>query len=88
MKVSGLFDVPTVKILLMLAERSEVRYAELAKAVRSRGTLSISLRELGEEGLMERRIVSSKPIQAYYSLTEKGKDVAKSLSELKRILSK
>ena len=72
----------------MLSEGNETRYADLAKAVRSRGTLSLSSKELGEDGLTERRVVPSKPIQVYYSLTERGKDVAKNLSELRKELSK
>jgi len=67
-------------------EKGEVRYTDLADLFTSRGTLSLNLKDLEEEKLIQRRIVTSKPIQAYYSLTEKGKEVAKRFNEMKRLL--
>ena len=85
-KISSLLQTPSVKILFFLLERGEVRYADLTKLMTSRGTLSLNLKELSEEGLMQRRIVTTKPIQAHYSLTEKGKQIAIHLDRIQKIV--
>ncbi len=85
-KISSLLQTPSVKILLFLLERGEVRYADLTKLMTSRGTLSLNLKELSEEGLVQRRIVTTKPIQAHYSLTEKGKQIAIHLDRIQKIV--
>ena len=85
-KISSLLQTPSVKILLFLLERGEVRYADLTKLMTSRGTLSLNLKELSEEGLIQRRIVTTKPIQAHYSLTEKGKQIAIHLGRIQKIV--
>ena len=72
-------------ILLYLFEKEETRYSELTKLIKSRGTLSLNLKELDEEGLIKRRIVDSKPIQAYYSLSKKGREIAKRFNEIKEL---
>ena len=41
--------------------RGEVRYADLTKLIDSRGTPSLNLKELTEEGLVQRRVVTTKP---------------------------
>ena len=86
MKISAILEAPSVKILLFMLEKGEVRYTDLADLFTSRGTLSLNLKELEEEKLIQRRIVASKPIQAYYSLTQKGKEIAKLMNEMKRLL--
>ena len=86
MKISALLETPSVKIILYLHEHGEVRYTELTKLIASRGTLSLNIRELEEEGLIQRRILTSKPIQAFYSLTEKGAEVASLLGKIKKIV--
>jgi len=85
-KISSLLQTPSVKILLFLLERGEVRYTDLTKLMTSRGTLSLNLKELSEEGLIQRRIVTTKPIQAHYSLTEKGKQIAIHLDRIQKIV--
>lgn len=85
MKISQILKSPSVKILLYLFEKEEARYSELAKLIKSRGTLSLNLKELDEEGLIKRRIVDSKPIQAYYSLSKKGTEIAKRFNEIKEL---
>ena len=85
-KISSLLQTPSVKILLFLLERGEVRYADLTKLMTSRGTLSLNLKELSEEGLIQRRIVTTKPIQAHYSLTEKGKQIAVHLDRIQKVV--
>jgi DNA-binding HxlR family transcriptional regulator len=85
-KISSLLQTPSVRILLFLLERGEVRYADLTKLMTSRGTLSLNLKELSEERLMQRRIVTTKPIQAHYSLTDKGKQIAIHLDRIQKIV--
>ena len=86
MKISSLLQKPSVRILLFLHEKGEVRYADLTKLIASRGTLSVNLKELSEEGLIQRRIVTTKPIQAHYSLTDKGKEIAVHLDKARALL--
>ena len=74
------------KILLYLLSEGEVRHSELPNVINSRGTLRLILVQLGEEGLIQRRAVTMpKPIQSFYSLTEKGIAVAKELQQIKLI---
>ena len=84
MRISALIEIPSVRILLFLNGKGEARYADLAKLIRSRGTLSLNVRELEQEGLVQRRIVTTKPIKAHYSLTEKGKMVANHFEKIKK----
>jgi len=85
-KISTLLETPSVRILLFLYEQGEVRYADLAKLIASRGTLSLNIRELEEEGLVQRRVVTTKPIQAHYSLTNKGKEIATHFDKIEKTL--
>jgi DNA-binding HxlR family transcriptional regulator len=73
MRFSALFETASVKILLYLYENGEVRYKDLTKLIDSRGTLSLNIKELQEELLIQRSILTTKPIKAYYSLTEKAR---------------
>jgi DNA-binding HxlR family transcriptional regulator len=86
MKLSAMLENPSIKIMLFIHEKGEVRYTELAELIASRGTLSKSLKELEEERLIERRVETAKPIRSYYSLTEKGKKIADRLEEIRRII--
>jgi len=85
-KISLLLEIPSVKILLFLHEKGEVRYTDLTKLIASRGTLSINIKELEEEGLIQRRVVTTKPIQAHYSLTGKGREIATHFDKIKKTL--
>lgn len=85
-KISAILQTPSVKILLFLHEKGEVRYSDLTSLITSRGTLSLNLKELDEEGLIQRRVVTTKPIQSYYSLTDKGKKIAEILNRLNKVL--
>ncbi len=86
MKISQVIKTPTVRIMLCLYQKGETRHAQLSKLTASRGTLSLSLRELEEDGLVQRKIIDTKPLQSIYSLTEKGSDIAKQLAEIERII--
>lgn len=87
MKFASILELATVKTVMQLSKKEEIRYNELDKVTRSRGTLTLTLRELQGEGLLERRVVVSRPIQSYYSLSRKGKKVAQALSQLQDALS-
>ena len=76
MKISKLLKFPSVQILILIYEREEVRHTDLTKIIASKGTLSANLKTLENETLIKRRIVPSKPIQAFYSLTPKGEEIA------------
>lgn len=82
LKIKAVLQIASVKILLFLHEKGESRYTQLTKLVASRGTLSFSIKDLEAEGLIKRRLVDAKPIQAYYSLTEKGQEVAEAFSKI------
>lgn len=86
MKISDLLRTPSIEVLLFLYKKGEVRYTDLAKLIASRGTLSLNLRELDKEGLIQRRVMTTKPIQAYYSLTDKGKEIATHFEKIKKTL--
>jgi DNA-binding HxlR family transcriptional regulator len=86
LKISRLLETPSLRILLFLHKRGEVRYADLTKLIASRGTLSLNIKELEEEGLIQRRIVATKPIQAHYSLTDKGRKIATHFDKIKKTL--
>src|SRR6187551_1527472 len=73
----------TGAIVCALTERP-MRYAELRKAVPglSDRLLSQRLRELEEEGLVERQVEAGTPVRVIYSLTEAGQELDPVLSEL------
>jgi len=85
-KISALLQAPCIRILLFLYEKGEVRYTELTNLIVSRGTLSLNLKELDAEELIRRRAVTTKPIQSYYSLTDKGMEIAKHFDKIKKKL--
>jgi DNA-binding HxlR family transcriptional regulator len=64
---------------------SSMRYGELRKAVPglSDRLLSQRLRELEEEGLVERQVEAGTPVRVTYSLTEAGQQLDPVLRELK-----
>lgn len=85
MRISKILQIPSVKILLFINEKEEVRYTGLAKLIASRGALSANLKLLEKEELLLRRVVTTKPIQTYYSLTEKGQKTANHFKEIKTL---
>ncbi len=82
-----IFSLSDVKILEYLNEREHVRYTELLEnTIRSRSTLAKTLRDLQEKKLIQRNVKGTRPIQTYYSLTEKGKALLKHLEEIRKIV--
>lgn len=75
----------TGAILCALTE-GPLRFGELARAVPglSDRLLSQRLRELEDEGLVERAVESATPVRVTYSLTEKGAGLGPAIGELKQ----
>jgi DNA-binding HxlR family transcriptional regulator len=74
----------TGAIVCALTERP-MRYGELGKAVPglSDRLLSQRLRELEDEGLVEREVEAGTPVRVTYSLTATGEDLGPAIRELK-----
>lgn len=84
-----IFLLSDVKILVYLEEKGQVRYSELlGKVLQSRSTLANSLRDLQSMGLIKRTVKGTRPIQTYYTLTEKGQMVVKHLGEIRKLTTK
>lgn len=86
-KISELFESPSIKILVYLQEKGQARHSELERLIRSRGTLATNLNDLMEEGLVSRKVLPTKPIQSNYSLTEKGHTVGKLIIEINNLVA-
>jgi len=74
----------TGAIVCALTERP-MRFGELGKAVPglSDRLLSQRLRELEEEGLVQREVEAGTPVRVTYSLTEIGTELGPAIGELK-----
>ena len=74
----------TGAILIALTD-GPLRFGELAKAVprMSDRLLSQRLRELEDEGVVERTVEEGAPPRVIYSLTEKGVDLKPAIGELR-----
>ena len=74
----------TGAILYVLLRGGSMRFSEVAHAVPdlSDRLLSERMKELEERGIVERRVTS--PARVEYRLTERGRQLAPALEELKR----
>lgn len=74
----------TGAILCALTE-GPLRFGELVRAIPglSDRLLSRRLRELEQEGLVEREVEAGTPVRVIYSLTEKGTALQPAIAELK-----
>lgn len=74
----------TGAIICALSERP-MRFREVARTVPglSDRLLSQRLRELEEEGLVQREVEAGTPVRVTYSLTEMGRDLDPSIRELR-----
>lgn len=87
MKISDVLKIPSIRVLLYVYDKQDVRYTDLAKLIKSRGTLASLLKELESEGLMERKVITAKPIETHYTLTSLGKKVAQNLKNISSLFS-
>jgi DNA-binding HxlR family transcriptional regulator len=83
-----LFRKGAVETLLFLASKGSAKYSEIKRQGHVIGDRSLSrlLKELRAKSLVERKVQSTFPIATQYSLTEKGKAVAKHLDELRNLM--
>ena len=84
-----LFRKGVTETILYLASREKARYSDIKKQKYVVGdrTLSRTLKELQRQDIIRREVLSTFPISTSYSLTEKGKAVARCLNELKDSLA-
>ncbi len=82
-----IFENQIFLILDFIYLNGPVRHRDIAQQTSSRGTLSLSLNSLLKEGLITRQVnTETKPIQTYYQITDKGKNLAEKLREIRKIL--
>jgi DNA-binding HxlR family transcriptional regulator len=76
----------TGAILYVLLHGGSMRFSEVAHAVPdlSDRLLSERMKELEERGIVERRVTSTSPARVEYELTDRGRELAPALHELKR----
>jgi DNA-binding HxlR family transcriptional regulator len=74
----------TTLILKVLLTDTPLRFSELAEklSVVSDRVLSERLKELEQEGIVERKVYPETPVRIEYSLTEKGRDLEMVVQEL------
>ena len=72
------FNKWTVELIVTLSRSRSQRFNEMRAALPgiSGRTLSQRLKELEEQGLVERKLFDERPVRIEYSLTKKGMDVA------------
>ena len=65
----------TLHILRNMILLKQSRFSQFLESIEgiSTKTLSIRLREMEKDGLINRKVISTRPVQIEYSLTEKGK---------------
>lgn len=76
------------QVILFLDKVEKAGYYEIYKQnfVVSRQTFANLLKKLEKEGIANRRVVEARPPRVEYSLTKKGKNVAKTIYELDKCL--
>lgn len=72
------FNKWTVEVILALSQAQATRFGQLRDQLAgiSGRTLSQRLKELEDQGLVERRVHDERPVRIDYALTERGVDVA------------
>lgn len=84
----GVFEIGSIKVILYLYKTGSTRYSELLRnPITSRSTLALTLRDLQEDKLLERRVKATRPVQTNYTLSDRGRQVAEHLSAIKRLIS-
>ena len=75
----------TGAILYVLLHGGRLRFTEIAQAVPdlSDRLLSERMKELEARGIVERRVSDCTPVKVSYELTDKGRELAPAMAELK-----
>ena len=75
----------TGAIVAVLLDHGPLRFSEIAQAVPelSDRLLSERMKELEARGIVERRVSDCTPVKVSYELTEKGRQLAPAMAELK-----
>ena len=74
--------------IFRLALENPIRFSNLLRQIEgsNKQTLSVALRELEEISLLEKVIISEKPLHIEYVLTDKGKTLIPVFKQLESIL--
>ena len=82
-----LFKKGRIELLFYLSIKKSIRHSEILEQnfVRSRSSVSIMLTELEKNKLIKRRVISTKPPQTRYEITEAGQKVVQNLREIEKI---
>ena len=90
--VGELFKKGRMDVLLLILKKREARFSDVRKfclknkIVRSRGTVSTIMRNLTDMNLLEREVLSTRPVKTIYRLTELGNRIAEHLEAVKELL--
>ena len=87
-KTRFLFGKGVIETILHINKVEKVGYYELYKQgfVVSRQTFANMLKTLEKNGIVNRKVIDSRPPRVEYSLTGKGKNIAKILYELDKCI--
>ena len=66
------FTLHILRNMILLKQNRFNQFLESIEGITTK-TLSIRLREMEEEGLINRAVIPNRPVQTAYSITEKGK---------------
>lgn len=74
--------------IFLLATQGSVRFSSLMRQLEgvNKQSLSIALREMEEEGYLEKEIISEKPLHIEYLLSEKGKTIIPIFNQLDNLM--
>jgi DNA-binding HxlR family transcriptional regulator len=72
-------------LYVLLHEERPLRFSQIGHAVPdlSDRLLSERMKELERCGIVERRVTGTSPVRVEYALTDRGRDLAPALAELK-----
>jgi DNA-binding HxlR family transcriptional regulator len=83
-----LFKKGVIEVIFFLDKVGKAGYYEIYKQnfVVSRQTFANLLKELEDKGIVSRKVINERPPRVEYSLTEKGKEMARILNELNQMI--
>jgi len=90
MSIRFLFRKGAIEVISYLFKVKKINYYAIQKQnfVGSRQTLANLLKMLEERGILTREIIESRPPRVEYSLTKKGKEIAKILKVLDDVINR